>query len=936
MIINNISIPASASMTDYWFYAITTPHFQTKDMYKLGISKDLTKRLSTYMTSCPPLDQYEMSYQITKPIICNHKQACKLDTIFKTHFIKYSMPSTRKTEWYHITWSKLVEEFDIFIRSIEIYTIASNVIQSRNVKLDNIQAPIVDSIITFLMCSDVKAGTVFAPCGVGKTIMMKKSLSIHNLDRIIIIVPTRVLCNQWKNTLSDLFTTNEFQEREPNSSLSRYCCIITSVSSKRLIPNIRVLNPDLIIFDEAHHMAGGVGEQNGMTRQFLQHISTLNLKRIFLTATPRYAQGNAILSMDDEVCFGKIIASIDYGHIVREDILPHPILHIINNPKLEHNELNACLSRAHILYDAWTCPNFHEGQQLHHLVIFVRDHMLACKVYEYLMNADMQDTKIIYLYDTQDVNTKIKEFESAKRGILINCKVLSEGITISCLDSVSILYNIRSSEFAIQALLRAGRFFPNKKNFHILLPGLDEQTNIFIQNIMQSLLQGSIPVKRLIVGEFATRTSITESSSDGDVDADPEQLYQCMIHPNLKLIKCILKHGNTSLIEYFNNMLTHSELSRIRAIDIAIENGHLELVHYLRSRDLQITCNLYKVIERNDLAMLKYLVPNILTPCSNDIEYAISCGQIEILKYFVSIGVKLTHENMRMGIINNNAYIIEMAIDEYNAAIRDRRTDIVEYLIESGLEVQTQSIAIAVANVDINIDPIMVKVNANAAMQNGDIQLLKSICSCGIMPDIQLYLQGDVRNEVIICVLELAIKHNNLEVFRILSQYPVVNKDIMDALLKNGEIGAELVRWYMKIEDQMGVKAICNHYLSVSHIANYVLGYDIMLELLDKHYISITKIALHAIHENEYCGIISQQYLNIIKQSVGQGIIPYNYYDNAIIKGYTLYNNAELLKFIENYELPFVPGSGRTGYTSFLKYTTNGMRKLRRMVELYV
>ena len=82
------------------------------------------------------------------------------------------------------------------------------------------------------------------------------------------------------------------------------------------------------MFDEAHHMAGVVTEAEGRTRQLLRLLVETNVKRLFLTFTPRNVTSDedVTFSMDDTEVFGETIAELKYDTLMKLGVLPKPRL----------------------------------------------------------------------------------------------------------------------------------------------------------------------------------------------------------------------------------------------------------------------------------------------------------------------------------------------------------------------------------------------------------------------------------------------------------------------------------------------------------------------------------------------------------------------------------------------------------------------------------
>ncbi len=110
----------------------------------------------------------------------------------------------------------------------------------------------------------------------------------------------------------------------------------------------------------------------------------------------------------------------------------------------------------------------------------------------------------IYRIEGGDYNRNkniIHKFEQSARTILINCRVLGEGVDIPCADSVCILYSKFSYGDITQMILRAGRWNIDKKYFHVLLPATNDIDQRGIENVLDCLSQIDGKIKDEIIAK---------------------------------------------------------------------------------------------------------------------------------------------------------------------------------------------------------------------------------------------------------------------------------------------------------------------------------------------------------------------------------------------------------------------------------------------------
>jgi len=422
-----------------------------------------------------------------------------------------------------------------------------NLTKAHSQALSTAQEPIVAQIRTFLEDDTREAGYVIAPCGSGKTVMMCDALRefIRNNEtglraapsNVIICAPVECIQKQWCKTLvgrhviarDNVYMINGSQAgMSARECVDRYiqacarmreheharatsiCAIVTYASSHLLARDIETCRANLMIFDEAHHLAGivaqgesdadtGDGDDNphlgqGRTRKFAADAAKLRIKRIALTYTPRIARIHdrdissmrkvEFLTMDDEVVFGKQIARLDLRKLINDGILPdYRICAIRPHPQTSAStsaststhshtmipvdnrsaQVSECILRAWVEY----------ARDINHLIIFARTLNDVRELGAYLRE-HTADTLVICICSEDNVRECITRFASAPRAMLVNCYKLSEGVDIPCADSVAIAYAKESRGQITQMILRAGRWHPNKAMFRVLIPIIDD------------------------------------------------------------------------------------------------------------------------------------------------------------------------------------------------------------------------------------------------------------------------------------------------------------------------------------------------------------------------------------------------------------------------------------------------------------------------------
>jgi superfamily II DNA or RNA helicase len=444
----------------------------------------------------------------------------------------------------------------------------------RNSELDLIQKPAISSISSFIIDSSRLAGYVIAPCGSGKTLMTAKSM--RGLKRCIICCPSRQIQFQWKKTLfleetfelSDIYMigqsgTTDIEDINIIAQKEVFCIISTYMSCHLLLDSLAP-NIELIVFDEAHHMAGIVSEDTGegRTRRLLESASKMNIKRLFLTYTPRVIVDNyesGCLSMNDTDIFGEKIIEINIRDLINKGVLPEYRIWSLRD---EAKQGKGVIAKAECLLEAWNSKEIVRGAEryiLHHLIVFTQTKQEAKELEQFFLSRTT-NTVVIRVEQGDRLEDPIKRFTLAERAIIVNCFVLTEGVDIPIANSVAITYPKQSRGQITQMVLRAGRWFENKELFHILIPTLGDEDLSGFQEVLLSLAVGDTHIRDEI---FSNSSSESKESSSGDekchidsvkpqcividkFNSNPEEIRKCFS----SLMRGIYNQDNHSLQDF--------------------------------------------------------------------------------------------------------------------------------------------------------------------------------------------------------------------------------------------------------------------------------------------------------------------------------------------------------------------------------------------------
>ena len=556
-----------------YLYIATAPIYANLGIFKLGFTSEPYGRHSTYQTGCPPglSPSHDIEYIVIWEIDAQTRvEGFDYEDILHNQFLKYRMMRDKPgdTEWFDfkdqsgITLVKaFMEKMSWVKREVPISEIKPpkrtshqlrkhhhkntyflRSIAKRNELLNQVQQPVIDAILSFIQSIILSAGYVIAPCGSGKTIMTCRGLK--SVQKAIICCPSNQIQEQWASTLisESVFTSKQILimgigGTTDKNTIKRfmqkdtYCIITTYMSSNILVELLEEYQPQILVLDEAHHLAGIIGKEDegeGITRRLMMKASELNVKRLSLTFTPRFIKNTddvetEYLTMDDESIFGTKIAELKIRDLIRLGILPDYRLWSLRD---ETKRGSGLTGKAECIVEAWNAKEVVRGEEkfiLHHLIVFASTNDEAKQLETYFINKTT-DTLVLCVKGGDKLEEPLRKFSTAKRSIIVNCKVLGEGVDIPLANAVAVTYPKKSQGEITQMLLRAGRWYEGKPVFHILLPILDDDDMSGFEEVLTSLASCDEYIRDEIILRASSEkknTDITERFEE-DGGAIPE------------------------------------------------------------------------------------------------------------------------------------------------------------------------------------------------------------------------------------------------------------------------------------------------------------------------------------------------------------------------------------------------------------------------------
>ena len=613
-------------------YLVSSPEYRLSFQGKIGCTWEPYGRLRTYLTGCPPgrTPSSDLNYDaLWETSAMTDAELKDLEDIVHDYFLEYRMMRKKPgdSEWFDFKGLNPYEEVKKFMdvqpwvkRQMPVSEIIPpqrlcrylqkqhhknlKYIKCRNARneaLDKIQEPVISAVIEFIANPEIRAGYIIAPCGSGKTVMTVRG--IRSIRRAIVCCPSTQIQKQWCATL---ITENQFLNThihyvggagttDPEKirailQMDTFYIISTYMSSHLLadIIGVNMIDVELLILDEAHHMAGIVaGDEGGegRTRLLMSKASEMNIKRLSLTYTPRFVTNDEnsdkkYLTMDNDRIFGKKVAELKIRDLIQKGVLPDYRIWTTRDEALQGTGI---LGKAECMLEAWGATEIDRGEEkyiLHHLIVFAAT-IQEAKDLEKFFNEHVVDTTVLRVQEGDTLEGPIEQFTAAPRAILINCFVLNEGVDIPIANAVAITYPKQSRGQIIQMFLRPGRWHENKSIFHILIPVIGDEDLSGFEEVLSALASCDEQIMDEIVmyaSAMGDTVSAHSSSTSGSINkgispehimideydgSKREEIKQCFVNirKNLFPIResgrirelCITEYVDTS-VEYSTSL----------------------------------------------------------------------------------------------------------------------------------------------------------------------------------------------------------------------------------------------------------------------------------------------------------------------------------------------------------------------------------------------
>lgn len=334
--------------------------------------------------------------------------------------------------------------------------------------------------------STERSKVIVIPTGGGKTITFVAHALRHNL-KTLVIAHRREIIQQTKETVLKLDPTCSVgivmgKQNETDQQIT-----IASIQTLYQQDRLRQLptDYDLIICDEAHHATA-----NSYRRLFYRYglidLDTCGIKNaegllpyinenrelLGATATPERTDKETLDAIFDEIVYRISIADLipEYLSDLRCITLDVgvDISHVSSTAgDLSESQLGNALSDSGLLEDL---PNVVNGtlDKRQHILIFLPNVASAIEATEILNNAGIPSRCVHGKTPNDQRQQTLRDFQSGKLRVLVNCMVLTEGFDCPCIDALIVARPTQSGLLIQQMVGRGLRISPGKNDCLIL------------------------------------------------------------------------------------------------------------------------------------------------------------------------------------------------------------------------------------------------------------------------------------------------------------------------------------------------------------------------------------------------------------------------------------------------------------------------------------
>ena len=460
---------------------------------KIGCSIDISNRMRNFNTSTDPrCCVWKPTCIVHGPAYLSEVGVRELENILHEKFAQHRINPNREFfhDSIHSEFNSIIEDlrscgYNLMVDGdivpqpyIPRQVIYKSTHDKTHIVLQHEQRVAFTNAIDIFKTQKNQNGYLFQPCGWGKTVFSVHLLRELNYEKVLVITPTKDICEQWMNWLG--CDGYNIVDSDYNHAQFTMRTITTYQSAIARLDEIASMNYQFVIFDEAHHLSG-------MKTSVLKQSTSLFNQRMFITATPRITSvsindddddddsSEIDIQVDSELKYNEneVISRSSLDDSINLGILCNYQIKVVEEPfdgdGITLNSLFDQLSNTHMRRRIVVFFNTRANAQY------------AMNEFEkYLILCNKKDKyKLLYVDgETQngerldifcDMN-KIPNYHCDEQTlILFNIDVVGEGVNIPPIDGIVFAESRLSSIKIMQNIGRGLRLSPNKNNCIVVI-----------------------------------------------------------------------------------------------------------------------------------------------------------------------------------------------------------------------------------------------------------------------------------------------------------------------------------------------------------------------------------------------------------------------------------------------------------------------------------
>lgn len=338
-----------------------------------------------------------------------------------------------------------------------------------NIILRDYQINIINTTIRYFIDND--KAILNMCCRSGKTITSLSIAKEMKVRKLLILVPSIILVEQWIDVIELIFPDKTILKYK--KKIKYFDILISTYHNSKLIKESNY-DFDLIIFDECHHLTGYLDNINDINKSFLHALEIKTIKQIGLTATLKKLKSKKENIIDNYSIkyFGDIIINYNTQWAIKNNIITdfNIQLLIINDNILKYDNI---IKNNKLYFSAYIALYNLYNKISKNILIYANKikHIDEIILYiNYMLNNNVFNLSKINIYKCTSDNYFDLSNLTKTNNILCSVYSLGEGYDLPFLDTVIFSENMTSDIRIIQSMLRPCRQYESKINALIILP----------------------------------------------------------------------------------------------------------------------------------------------------------------------------------------------------------------------------------------------------------------------------------------------------------------------------------------------------------------------------------------------------------------------------------------------------------------------------------